>query len=289
MGDILSEEEIDAMLKPIKESRAEEEIKTEAQAIEAIKKKSYALQYVPEKFKTEKFYIELAKSHKCFFIDQLVPERFRTAKFWFEMVKKDASWFMEVPEEFKTADMYAEAVKKENWILMLVPENLLEQVVDIAGIEQEKRYKYESVLEKGMKEVFEQEAERICLRLIKLCENARREGILALENYIDKEKLLEKNILEIGMQMAIEAREKVEIEAYFDDWIEANCNNSVAYYEKILASIIKTGVLAMQIGENPMIAEYKMTVLIPRDLIPDSLWPGKKGYFRNSKKEVENA
>jgi len=67
---------------------------------------------------------------------------------------------------------------------------------------------------------------------------------------------------------------------YLDSWIETNCNNSVSYYEKILASIIKTGVLCVQAGEHPKVAEYKMTVLIPRELIPDSLLPSSEKYFR---------
>ncbi|MDR2583666.1 MAG: hypothetical protein LBC75_09320 [Fibromonadaceae bacterium] len=260
-----------------------ENAKTVELYIEIVKRHSWELvqEYIPEKFRTTELWLEVVKKDEWLLAE--VPEKIRTAEFWFEAVKKTAWLLTKVPEKFKTIDMYIEAVKQEDWLFMLVPESLKEQVIEateVQGGATRTRYKYESVLEIGMKKIFEMEAERICIKLIKLCEIARREGILALENFIDKEKLLKKDFLETGIQMAVDGMQREIVEKYIDSWIETNCNNSVAYYEKILASIIKAGVLCLQAGEHPKVAEYKMTVLIPRELIPDSLLPEKEGYFR---------
>jgi flagellar motor component MotA len=186
--------------------------------------------------------------------------------------------------------MCIEIVKQETWAFMVVPENLKEQVTTATGVQQGGtamlHNEYESALEKGIKEIFEKEVERICFRLITFVEIARREGILALEDKLDKEKVAKRDLFETGIQMAVDGTERAVIENYLDSWIEANCNNSVAYYEKILASIIKTGVLCIQEGYNPRIAEYKITVLIPRELTPDSLMPSSEKYFRKIKQEV---
>ncbi|MDR2583583.1 MAG: DUF4116 domain-containing protein [Fibromonadaceae bacterium] len=291
-----------------------EEFITQELCIEAVKDGrrggTYALRFVPEKFKTTELYIEMIKNreHTWLLLSEYIPEKSKTAELWFEAVKKDGSVLCHVPEKFRTIEMYIEAVKnycwalkyvpkkfrtldmcieavkQEDWIFMLVPENLKKQVTKATGVQQGGtdilHYKYESVLEKGMKEIFEKEVELICIKLTECCEIARREGLMALENYIDKEKLSEKAFLETGMQMATDGTKREIIENYINSWIETNCNNSVAYYEKILASIIKTGILCVQGGYNPEVAEYKMTVLIPKELTPDSLLPEKETYFR---------
>jgi len=283
-----------------------EEFKTQELCIEAVKQKSgyLALEYVPEKFKTTKLYIEIVKNSYWLIAQKYIPEQFRTAKFWLEVVKKDSDLITEVPEEFKTAefwyeavknnvwsltdvpeefktlDMYIEAVKQEDWMFMLVPENLKVQVTRATGVQQGGAenfllYKHNFIyLQKGKNE---NELEKICIKLTEFCEIARREGVIALENYIDKEKLSEKALLETGIQMAIDGVEREIIEKYFNSWLTTNFNT---YYEKILASVIKSGVLSIQAGENPKVAEYKMTILIPEDLIPDSLLPSKETYFR---------
>jgi len=256
-------------------------LQTAELCLDAVKQNGYALQYVPKSLKTAELCLEAIKKNGCAL--QYVPETIQTSELCLEAVKQSSHAIRYVPENLKTVELFKAANIEVTeidcpWWRM---ENL-EQTENPAICN-----KYESALEKGIKEIFKAEVEKICLRLVEFIETCRREGLLAMEKCLDREKLLEKDLLETGVQMAIDAVESKVISQYMDTWIAANCNNSIAYYEKILASIIKTGVLALQAGENPIIAEYKMTVLIPRDLIPDSLWPGKKGYFRNSKKEVE--
>ena len=216
-----------------------------------------------------------------------VPEKFKTVEMCNIAVKDNGYALIYVPEEFKTLDMCIEIVKQETWAFMVVPENLKEQVTTATGVQQGGtamlHHEYESALEKAVKEIFKEEVEQICHRLITYAEIARRKGILALEGKLDQEKIAKRDLLETGLMLAVDGTERAEIKNYLDSWIEANCNNSVAYYDKILASIIKTGVLCIQEGYNPRIAEYKMTVLIPRELTPDSLMPSNEKYFRRRK------
>jgi len=288
----LTDEEIDLLTVSLLKNytppeKPREEIKTLEQALKAMEQDMSAFQYVPDKFKTTEFWLKAFKHWTWTFLQEHIPEESITTELWLETVKRDCVAFAFMPDELKTLDMCIEIVKQETWAFMVVPENLKEQVTKATGVQQGGtamlHNKYESAFEKGVKEIFEKEIERICIRLITLCETARKGGILSLENCIDQEKVSEIDFLETGIQMAVDGIEKEVIEKYLDSWIEANCNNSVPYYEKIIASIIKTGVLSIQAGEHPRIAEYKMTALIPRELTPDSLMPSNEKYFRRGK------
>jgi len=255
-----------------------EKFKTYEICLMAVKQKGYSFQFVPEKLKTAKLWLEAVKKEYEYLITR-VPEEFKTANFWLELVKSDA-WLLtgtDVPEEFKTLDMYIAAVKQEYWMFMLVPESLKEQVIKATGIQGG----IAGHISAQEKEIFEKEVERICIKLTKFCEFARREGILALGDHIDKEQVSKKAILETGVKMAVDGNKGKIIEKYMDSWIEANC---VKYYEKLLGSIIKTGVFCVQRGDNPKVAEYKMTALIPRELIPDTLLPESEKYYRRQGK-----
>jgi hypothetical protein len=261
-------------LEAVKKSRGQiryvpEEIKTLEICLEVAKEGNKGLyKYVPEKFKKEEFHVERMKL-KYADLD-LAPEEFRTARLYFEMVKAHGCTLINVPEEFKTVDMCAEAIKQEGWTLMFVPESIRDNAMKAAGFDVV-HYKYETALEKGIKEIFQKEIERVCLRFIKFVEMARSEGLLSLEKQIDAEKVSKKDFMETALNMAIEARGEKAIKAYCDLWIKENCNNSVAYYEKILASVIKAGVLAIWRGEHPKMARCKIIGLIPRELLPNSL------------------
>jgi len=251
-----------------------ETIKTKEFCLEAVKHRSWALKFVPENLRTYEMYLEAVKQDAGIF--QYVPEEFKSTEICLEAVKVAGWLFFDVPEKFKNLEMCIAAVKQEYWLFMLVPESLKEQVIEATGI-------YGGTKENistQEKEIFEKEAERTIIKLTGFCETARREGLLALKKYIDKEQLSKKALLETSVKMPVDGKKHEIIEKYIDSWIEANC---VANYEKILASIIKTGVLCLQRGDNPKVAEYKMTVLIPRDLIPDTLLPESEKYFRRQK------
>jgi len=241
--------------------------------LEAVKKSGNgnALYFVPEKFRTAKLCnVAVRKNVHAL---GYVPEKLKTAKLCNAAVRKNVYALQYVPEKLKTLKMYIEAVKKDAWVFISVPEHLREQVTKATGIKGTDMlpHEYESTLEKDAREIFKKEVERICPRLMKLCLKARLKGILSLEDDIDKKKVLERDLLEMGIKLATAGETGYDIENYLNSWIEANCNNSVAYYEKILASIIKTGILCIKAGDNPSVAESKMIDLIPRGLIPNSL------------------
>ena len=352
MSSILNAEDIDFLFKNLlKESgpKANEEIKTEAQAIELVKKNGNALWNMPEPLRTAKVYLEAVKQNGTLF--KQVPEKFRTAELCFESVKngwyrsygeplsympkefitaelcletvKHNGWALEfvpekfrtaelcfeavkqygpalefVPEEFKTMELCLEAVKSNGFALKYVPEpfktkefcskalekcmrhdyrvyGVYEYIPEALKVAGQHRRNYSSVFEKNVEELFEKEFKKIYYRIRFLTECARREGILALESYWNRETLADATVagslLDIGVQMCIDAFDKAVIEEYIDSWIEANCSGHLKYYERILASVIKTGILSIQTGENPIITVYKINSKVPKSLISNIL------------------
>jgi len=253
-----------------------DESKTYEMCLIAVKQNVGAFRFVPETFKTAELWLEAVKGEP--WLIKKVPKEFKTANFWLELVKAQgyARWFLDVPDEFKTLDMCIAAVKQAYWMFMLVPESLKEQVIKarIQG-----GYNYEYALKNRKNDFFEKEVERICIRLAKLSEKANKKGILSLKEDIDKERLSKKDLLETSLNMVISGKKHEIIEEYIDSWRKENC---IADYEKILASITKVGVLCIQAGQNSTV-EYRMTSLIPRDSVPDSLLREKETYFRRQK------
>ncbi|MCL2282117.1 MAG: DUF4116 domain-containing protein [Fibromonadales bacterium] len=352
MCDVLNEEEIDFLTKSlVGKPVAEEEIKTEAQAIEAVKKNGFALckipkplktakvcfeavkqngstlQYVPEEFKTAELCLEAVKQsgwyrYNCqplqYVLDafktaelcleavkkngwvlEFVSDRFKTAELCLEAVKQDGVALEFVPEELKTYELCLEAVKSRGFVLRYVPkmhktENLCREAFKqnigayeyipeaFKSLEPTQRI-YNSVFEKTIAEAFEKEFKRVYYRLSYFSECSRREGILALENCLDKEKIAAGDIMEAGVMMCTDGMDKKIIEEYMDSWIEANCTGPLGYYERILASVIKTGVLAVQAGENSTVTKIKLLSKVPVNLMPNVYNIDEKNYFSQAR------
>jgi len=128
--------------------------------------------------------------------------------------------------------------------------------------------KYESAVEKAAVEAFKKEYERIHFRICLFANICRREGLLSVENSIDKEKAALGNPLDYSLLMAMDGMEGAVIEKYLDSWIGANSSSHCEYYDKILFSVIKTGVLSIQSGQNPRITAKLVTALVPLELMP---------------------
>jgi len=126
--------------------------------------------------------------------------------------------------------------------------------------------KYESAVEKAAVDAFKKEFERLHYRISLFSNIARREGILAVEALIDKED--ENDPFGFALQMAYDGIERESIEKYLDSWIEANCSGHCEYYNRILFSVIKTGVLFIQSGANPRIIDPLIKSLVPLELMP---------------------
>jgi len=128
--------------------------------------------------------------------------------------------------------------------------------------------KYESAVEKAAVEAFKKEYERIHFRICFAAMICRREGILSIEKFIDKEKGSNGDPLEFALQMVVDGTESAKIEKYLDSWIGANCSGHFEYYNKLLLSVIKTGILSLQSGENPHITDIFIKSIIPMELMP---------------------
>jgi hypothetical protein len=79
-----------------------------------------ALKYVPEEFKTAKICRAAVKKDRRAL--QYIPEKLRTKRFYFGMVNDDGLALEYVPEEFKTLEICRAAVKKDKRALQYIPE-----------------------------------------------------------------------------------------------------------------------------------------------------------------------
>jgi len=129
--------------------------------------------------------------------------------------------------------------------------------------------KYESAVEKAAVEAFKKEYERIHFRICLSANLFRKEGFSAVENTIDKEKAANFEPLEFGLLLIITGVERAKIEDCYDSWIEANSSSHCGYYDKILFSVIKFGVLSIQSGENPYLTDKLIKALVPMELMPN--------------------
>jgi flagellar motor component MotA len=90
---------------------------------------------------------------------------------------------------------------------------------------------------------------RIAERALKCVETARREGLLALEDIIDKEKVNERDIFEYGLYLIVDGYDHSFIER-----ILSNLINQETYEDpRTLKMIQKEAVLGIQEGVNPHI------------------------------------
>jgi flagellar motor component MotA len=94
-------------------------------------------------------------------------------------------------------------------------------------------------------------------RAFRSSNKARREGLLALEDDADMEKINDRDIFEYGMQLVIDGTELQTIDGILSNII----NQEKDEYMRILKSIQKEAVLSLQQGDNPRILYLKMNSL----------------------------
>jgi len=86
---------------------------------------------------------------------------------------------------------------------------------------------------------------------------AIKEGLLALEDQLDSEKINDRDIFEYGMQFVIDGHDQEIINPILSNII----NQEKDEYMRILKNIQKEAVFSMQAGENPKILYQKMNSL----------------------------
>jgi flagellar motor component MotA len=90
----------------------------------------------------------------------------------------------------------------------------------------------------------------IVRRALAFSEKARREGLLALEEEVDQEKLNERNIFEYGICLVIDGTDRETIEKILSNIINQEKNE----YMSILKTIQKEAVLMIHDGTNPRLS-----------------------------------
>ena len=97
------------------------------------------------------------------------------------------------------------------------------------------------------KEEFEIQYNNITERAMLLSEKSRREGLLALEEVIDEEKLIQRDIFEWGIRLVVDGTDYAIIDKILSNIINLETNID----KKILKTVQKEAVLGIFNGENP--------------------------------------
>ena len=92
-------------------------------------------------------------------------------------------------------------------------------------------------------------------KILDCAEKARREGILALEEGLNQEKADKREIFEYGMGFVVDGTDSVLIEKILSNIIAQEKDE----YSRILKTIQKEAVLAIQEGLNPRILIHVLT------------------------------
>jgi flagellar motor component MotA len=96
-------------------------------------------------------------------------------------------------------------------------------------------------------EQFAEGYKRIAERALRMSEKARREGILALEDEIDKEKIMRRDVFEVGIRLVMDGLDKEPIEKILTNLVSHETDNE----RRLLLTIEKEAVLAIQEGWSP--------------------------------------
>jgi flagellar motor component MotA len=103
--------------------------------------------------------------------------------------------------------------------------------------------------------------------MINFSEASRREGLLSLEEHLDRSLIKERDPLMVGLQLVIDGTDAEVITRIFDNYLEADCPSYG--YERIILKGIKTGVLSIQEGTNTRVLKILLDSVCPIDVRPN--------------------
>jgi len=109
----------------------------------------------------------------------------------------------------------------------------------------------------------------IIIKTIKYSKKARTEGLLALEDVLDEEKVNNRDIFEYGLRFVIDGTDYRVINDIMGIMIEMENDK----YKKLLMRLQAEAVLSIQAGDNPRIIFYKLNAFTNYSLSED---PGAK-------------
>jgi flagellar motor component MotA len=84
-------------------------------------------------------------------------------------------------------------------------------------------------------------------RALRYCEKSRRQGLLALEEETDQEKIDERDIFEYGLRFVIDGTDAKIVEKILSNIIKQEKDEDMA----VLKNIQKEAVLGIQAGDSP--------------------------------------
>jgi len=108
----------------------------------------------------------------------------------------------------------------------------------------------------------EREEIRFIKRAKELSEKARREGLLALEKYLDREGIARRDVFEYGLPLVIDGWETDIIKKILDNLIEHETNP----VSKNIAQAKKEALLSIGDGDNPRVLVMKLCAYFDRDI-----------------------
>ena len=114
---------------------------------------------------------------------------------------------------------------------------------------------------------FMTEYQSVSARAIQLSKKARREGLLALEEMIDPEKVKQRDILEYGLRFVVDGTDASVIRDILENIIDQEKDK----YARKLMIIKEETVLSVQAGDNTRILAYKLNSFTDLSLEDDPI------------------
>ena len=107
----------------------------------------------------------------------------------------------------------------------------------------------------------------VSARALELSKKARKEGLLALEEMIDRKKMMQRDILEYGLRFVVDGTDAVVIRDILSLIIEQEEDK----YTRKLMEMKEEIVLSVQAGENTRIIAYKLNSFTDLSLEDDPI------------------
>ena len=105
-------------------------------------------------------------------------------------------------------------------------------------------------------------------KVVAMAQKARREGLLALEDYLDTDEIEQRDILEYGMRFVVDGTDASLIAAILSNIVSQEKDE----YARTLKTMKMEAVLGIQQGENPAILYYKMNSFTDISLKDDKIY-----------------
>jgi flagellar motor component MotA len=96
-------------------------------------------------------------------------------------------------------------------------------------------------------EDFVKEYRKIVQRAFEMEEKSRREGLLALDDLIDENKLKQRDVMELGLRLIVDGTDRAPVDKILTNIINQETDND----KKTLMTVQKEAVLSIQEGWNP--------------------------------------